>query len=90
MKTGVPQNTQAQSMEISDTHAKFTDQKATIEELMTVESALLNTFESECRAALGPQFMKLGAKVKALLRNVNDIKRLIYTLLNSDCVTFYS
>ena len=32
------------------------EQKAKIEELMTVESALLVTFESECRATLGQQF----------------------------------
>ena len=75
---------------MTETHAKFTDQKSTIEELMTVESALLATFESECRAALGAQYSQLGFKVRMLLRNISDIKRLIWSLLNSDCVSFYS
>ena len=57
---------------------------------MTVESALLNSFEGECRVTLGNVIQKLGQKVRALLRNVTDVKRLIWTLLNSDCVSFYS
>ena len=55
---------------------------------MTVESALLSTFESECRAALGAQMGKLGMKARVLIRNISDVKRLIWTLLNADCVTF--
>lgn len=57
---------------------------------MTVESALLGNFESECKAVLGKMLSKLGVKVRMLLKNISDIKRLIWTLLNSDCVTFYS
>ena len=56
---------------------------------MTVESALLNNFESECKSVLGKMLNKLGFKARCLLRNVVDIKRLIWTLLNADCVTFY-
>lgn len=55
-----------------------------------MESALLNSFESEVRSVLGPTFGKLGVKAQQLMKNVQDIKRLIWTLLNSDCVQFYS
>ena len=78
------------SMELLDTHAEIVEQKDQIEELMTVESALLTTFDGQCRGVLGQNYSKLGAKVKMLVKNVAEIKRLIWTLLNADCVQFHS
>ena len=57
---------------------------------MTVESALLSTFESEVRSVLGPAFPQLGIKGRMMLKNIQDVKRLIYLLLNSDCIYFWS
>ena len=55
-----------------------------------MESALLNSFEGECRSILGPTFGKLGVKAQQLFKNIHDIKRLMWTLLNSDCVAFHT
>lgn len=89
LTNGAPPS-QNRSMELAETYSKFSEQQTKIEGLMTVESALLSSFESECRSALGQQFSKLGRKAKVLLQNINDIKRMIWNLLNSDCVSFYS
>ena len=39
---------------------------------------------------MGKNFIYLGPKAKTLLRNLNDIKRLIWLLFNQDCVSFYA
>ena len=56
---------------------------------MKVESALLSTFKADCHAILGKSYSKLGLKAEAMLLDVKEINRLIYILLNSNCVTFY-
>ena len=56
---------------------------------MTIESALLSTFRSDCTSLLGKAHSKLGPKAEALLMDVKEINRLIYILLNSNCITFY-
>ena len=43
----------SKSMELLDSHAEIVEQKDQIEELMTVESALLTTFDGQCRGVLG-------------------------------------
>ena len=56
---------------------------------MQVESALLSTFKADCQAILGKSYSKIGPKAEAMLLDVKEVNRLIYVLLNSNCVTFY-
>ena len=56
---------------------------------MTVESALLSTFRSDCNSLLGKAHNKLGPKAEALLMDVREINRLMFILLNSNCIQFY-
>lgn len=41
------------------------------------------------RNMMGKNFVYLGYKAKALLRNIAEIKRMMWLLLNQDCVAFY-
>lgn len=61
-----------------------------IEEVLDVKKALLKNFHGIFRGLLGKNFTYIGAKTKALLRNVNEVKRLMWLLFNGDCVSFYS
>ena len=37
----------------------------------------------------GKNYNILGMKARTLLRNVNDIRRLLWLLVNQDCVSFF-
>lgn len=56
----------------------------------TVENAILRSFQGKLRDIIGSGFNhRIGFKIKALLNNVEDIKALIYALLNRCCVEFF-
>jgi hypothetical protein len=59
------------------------------EKLMTIEAALIDGLKFECKQILGKNFSKLGFKSKAMLKNITELKKLLWSLQNSDCVTFY-
>ena len=48
----------------------------------------MQEFDWEIRRLLGFR-NKLPAKLQAMLRNISDIRRLSWFLLNTDCVRFY-
>jgi hypothetical protein len=51
---------------------------------------LRHNFQSELQHTVtDPIWFLLGAKVKALIRNVEDLKRLLSTLLNESCIQFF-
>lgn len=54
-----------------------------------MKKALLKSFMGHFKSLLGKNFVYLGQKAKALLRNVAEIKRMLWLLLNSDSVNFY-
>jgi hypothetical protein len=58
--------------------------------VLDVKKALLKSFQGQFRGLLGRNFNFLGAKTRSLLRNVNEIKRLIWLLVNADPVSFYT
>ena len=58
-----------------------------LDDLLKIENAVLNQFDAE----LGRIFGKMSrflvpAKPRAMVQNIKDIRRLLWTLLNSDCV----
>lgn len=69
---------------------KFEGLSGSVEECLTVEKALLKSFFMHIRIALGKSFVYIGAKAKSLLRNIGEINRMIWLLLNMDCIVFYN
>ena len=62
-----------------------------LSQVCTVDSALLRSFTGKLRDIIGAGFShRVGFKIKALLNNVEDIKALIYALLNRCCVEFFT
>jgi len=50
---------------------------------------MLNNFEFELKRALSKCYTLIGPKLKAMMRNITEIRRLFSLLLNSDCVNFF-
>lgn len=65
------------------------DQAKLTEQILTREASLLPSFQSQLKEAIGAiNFHFSGSKVKALLKNVEEVKVLLATLLNRSCVQF--
>lgn len=60
-----------------------------IEEVLDVKKALLKTFHGQFRRLLGRQFNFMNFKARYLLKNLNDINRLMWLLFNQDSVAFF-
>jgi hypothetical protein len=62
-----------------------------LDDLLKIENAVLNQFDAELSRIFGrmSNFM-IPAKPRAMVQNIKDIRRLLWTLLNSDCVQFFT
>lgn len=69
---------------------RFEDVLGEADDVLIVEKALLKSFKGHFMALIGRNLGILGNKAKCLLNNVYDIQRLIWFLLNYDCVHFYN
>lgn len=76
--------------EIKSQIKKYEGLSSEHEKCLTIESALLKSFIGQLKGAVGKNFVNLGYKTKALIKNVNDVRRLIWLLLNLDCITFFN
>ena len=59
-------------------------------DVLEASKALLNSFMSAFRGMMGKNFVYLGVKARSLLRNIQDIKKMMWLLVNQDCVVFYN
>ena len=65
--------------------------KQDIEEVFAIfkiDQALLDTFESSVKKVL--EYTYLGPKIKLMIENIRKLRKLIWILLNQDCVTFFT
>lgn len=76
--------------ELKNQVKKFDTLQGNQDEVLDVKNALLKSFHGQFRGLLGRNFNFLGAKTRSLLRNINEIKRLIWLLVNADPVSFYT
>ena len=60
--------------------AERTKKTQRVESLLTVEQVLMDGFKHECQHVFGKNYNNLGTKWKALLQNISDVKRLMWTL----------
>jgi hypothetical protein len=60
-----------------------------VDDVLDVKKALLKSFHGSFRGLLGQNFTYLGLKSRSLLRNLVEIRRLLWLLFNQDCVTFF-
>jgi hypothetical protein len=58
--------------------------------VLDVKKALLKSFYGAFRGLLGNNFNFIGPKTRSLLKNVGDIKRLMWLLINADPVSFHT
>lgn len=66
------------------------DQKSLCDKILILENALLKSFRAKLKEHVGAaEFNFIGFKTKALLKNIDEIKQLLNTLLNRCCVQFY-
>ncbi|TNV85624.1 hypothetical protein FGO68_gene6330 [Halteria grandinella] len=61
-----------------------------IDEVIDVKKALLKSFQGQFRGLLGRGFNFIGQKTRSLLRNIGEIKRLMWLLINADPVSFHT
>lgn len=60
-----------------------------LQDYLTIENAVLMEFDSHVRRMLGRVFMRLPFKAKAMVNDIQEIRKMIWLLLNADCVQFY-
>lgn len=66
------------------------DHKTLSDNILVLENALLKSFRPKLREHIGAaEFNFIGFKTKALLKNIDEIKSLLNTLLNRCCISFY-
>lgn len=56
---------------------------------MVMKKAILHTFYGEVKRLFGRNFIYIGFKGKAMIGNIQEIRRLIWIHLNSDCISFF-
>ena len=62
-----------------------------LDKLLCAKRVLLRSFFNSLTSALTIQkVLTLGPKTKALLKNLMELRQLLYVLHSFDCVTFYS
>ena len=57
---------------------------------LTVESCLLRNFAQSVRLQLDCVWTQVGQKAKSLIDDLSTLRRLLFSLLQQDCVTFWS
>eukprot|EP00347_Sterkiella_histriomuscorum_P024144 403332158 len=68
---------------------KFDNLSGEPDEVLDPQKALLKSFEGLFRGMMGKNYVYLGQKANQLIQNIRDIKKLMWLLLNQDCVNFY-
>lgn len=76
--------------EIKTQIKKFDGLNCDPNDVLDASKALLNSFISSFRAMMGKNFVYLGVKARSLLRNIQDIKKMMWLLVNQDCVVFFN
>ena len=62
-----------------------------MKELFTMKSLLQRSFLDKLVSALSlKKCLTLGLKTKAYIKNLMELRKLLWVLINFDCVTFYN
>ena len=61
-----------------------------LNQVLLIEQALLPLFEGQVKSIFGVNYCYTSAKLRTMVENIKEIRRLIWILLNSDCVTFFT
>ncbi len=56
---------------------------------MTVDRVLFRSFDYQLRQHLDPHWHRLSSKTKHLVSNFKILRRLLHSLIQQDCVSFY-
>ena len=60
----------------------FDGMQQNLNDLLKIENAVLHGFEQDVKRCLGKEFRYLSSKPRVMIKNVDEIRRLIWLLLN--------